>query len=86
MSNYTGPVSRVIFVGTTGKPEFAVDFHVNADDPKAIEQIVARYAEDGYKPDQKRIQRLWMANGSLEERAPKLGPIGFRQASAFLRP
>jgi len=85
MSAYTGPVVVVPFIGTTGDAEFAVTFHVSVDDPEAIKQIIERYAEDGYKPDQKRTRRYFMTNGSIEPYEPTPGPIGFPSRSAFLR-
>ena len=85
MSNYTGPVLVVPFIG--GKDSFRVTFHVNADSPEAIAKIVDRYAEDGYKVDRKGIKRMAMSNGTLTEResVSYIGPIGYHSRSAFIR-
>ena len=86
MSNYTGPVVIVPFVGAQDR--FVVTFHVNVDDPESIERIVKRYAEDGYKPDPKHTKRAYMVNGSLTEREALsyIGPIGYPRSAAHLRP
>ncbi len=88
MSDYTGPVIIVRFVGSSDKDWFSTTFHTNADDPEAIKKIVERYAEDGYKPDVKRTIKAYMVNGSLEEREglPYIGPIGYPRSAAHLRP
>lgn len=83
MSDYTGPVTIVPFIGP--RDSFTVTFHVNRDDPEAIARITQRYAEDGYKPDQKHVRREYMVNGTLVEREAPVGPAGFRRMAAFLR-
>lgn len=85
MSNYTGPVLLIPFVGP--KDSFVLTLHSNAEDTTSIERIVQRYAEDGYKPDLKGVRHEYKVNGSLvhpDERrwSP---PGGFRSRSAFLR-
>jgi hypothetical protein len=83
MNDYTGPITVVTFVGP--RDSFALTFHTAVEDLDSIEKIVARYAEDGYKPDLSNIRRWYMVNGTMQERQPKLGPIGFRSRSAFLK-
>lgn len=84
MSNYTGPIVVTTFQDARGD-KFALTFHVNDDDPESIEKIVARLAEDGYKPLPD-VRKWYMINGSIEgERTPPVGPLGNRSRSAFLR-
>lgn len=81
--NYTGPVLVVPFIGQ--RDRFVLTLHVNNEDTESIERIVARYAQDGYKPDLKHIRKEYMSNGSLVPREAPVGPAGFRRMSAFLR-
>lgn len=85
MSSYTGPVLLVTFIGP--RDEFVLTLHNNVEDTESIEKIVARYAEDGYKPDVKRVRKAYMSNGTLEDREslPYVGPLAYRTRSAFLR-
>jgi len=83
MSNYTGPVVLVPFIGP--RDSFVLTLHSNVEDTDSIEKIVNRYAEDGYKPDLKRIRKEYMSNGSLVAREPRVGPAGYAMRSAFLR-
>jgi hypothetical protein len=84
MSNYTGPVMIVTFVGP--RDRFALTIHSRVDDPTALNQIAARYEEDGYKPDLRpgKVRKAYMSNGTLEPRET-LPVIGFRPMSAHLR-
>ena len=84
MSAYTGPVILVPFIGP--RDQFVITFHSNVEDTDSIERIVARYAEDGYKPDLKRVRREYMSNGSIVPREAPAGPAGYSRRAAFLRP
>lgn len=84
MSNYTGPVLLVPFIGP--KDKFMLTLHVNDEDTDSMEKIVQRYAEDGYKPDLKNVRREYKVNGTLTPREHTAWPsLGFASRSAFLR-
>ena len=83
VSDYTGPITVVTFVGP--KDSFALTFYTKLEDLESIEQIVKRYAEDGYKPDLSSVRKWYMVNGEKQEREPRTGPAGYRRISAFLR-
>lgn len=92
MSNYTGPVLLVPFVGP--KDKFVLTLHSNDENEASIAKIVDRYAEDGYKIDlkhkwadgQKGIAKMFKVNGTLTPREHTAWPkLGFATRSAFLR-
>lgn len=84
MSNYTGPVLLVPFIGP--KDEFKFEFDVNADDPESVEKIVARFAEDGYKPLLKDVVKAYKVNGTIVPREATAWPrLDFATRSAFIR-
>ena len=86
MSEYTGPITIVTFQSTVDPEDrFALTFYSAVEDIDSITNIVARYAEDGYKPDLSSVRKWYMVNGTIEERTPRMGPAGFRRVSAFLR-
>ena len=84
--DYTGPVTQVTFQSVVNPDDkFAIRLHSNAEDIESIERIVARYAEDGYKPVSH--LELYSIRGVIEDRKPREanGPAGFPSRSAFLR-
>lgn len=82
--NYTGPITQITFQSVVNpKDKFGVRLHTYAQDTDAITRIVARHAEDGYKPVS--YLGLYSVNGVVEAREPKGGPAGFPSRSAFLR-
>jgi len=81
--DYTGPITKVIFTNGNPQQDFGLTFHTNAEDILSIENIIARYKEDGFRPV--RVIKEYSVGGVIEPREPKLGPAGFRARSAFLR-
>jgi hypothetical protein len=82
--DYTGPITKIIFVDGNPDHTFGLTFHTNVEDLGSIETIVARYTEDGFKPQWPPIKE-YMVNGVIEERQEREGPAGFPSKSAFLR-
>ena len=78
------PVLDVLFIG--GREPFMFRFFPNRDSAENIEKIVARFAEDGYKPVWKSVRKGWLNDrNELEERGNLTSLLGYKVRSAFLR-
>ena len=85
MSNYTGKVLDVTFIGNRTAP-FVQTFYVNVDDEQSRDLIIERLKEDGYKPISYR--ESYMVNGSRVDPAERdwtRPAIGYRRTSPHIR-